>query len=126
MLGVRTHSEEHIVTGNKLLLIGVIGCRHVGEAQADILIDRCDLRYGIRPEREDGSLAVGKVLRGLLVCHAFVWLRIRIQSMLLLSSFSPQLAEIGFLLLEFRIVAQRYKGTVQGSQRGLEGPCIRP
>ena len=46
--------------------------------------------------------------------------------MLLLSSFSPQLAEIGFLLLEFRIVAQRYKGTVQGSQRGLEGPCIRP
>ena len=72
VLGVRTDGEHHVVAGGEDLLAGVIGGRHLGETKFDIGVDQQDLRDGVGAERDDRGLALGEVLRALLVGDAGV------------------------------------------------------
>ena len=104
VLGVRTDGEHHVVAGGEDLLAGVIGGRHLGETKFDIGVDQQDLRDGVGAERDDRGLALGEVLRALLVGDAGVRSGVGEELGFLLDCGLPQFLERGLALLELGVL----------------------
>ena len=124
MLGVRTDGEHHVVAGGEDLLAGVIGGRHLGETKFDIGVDQQDLRDGVGAERDDRGLALGEVLRALLVGDAGVRSGVGEELGFLLDCGLPQFLERGLALLELGVLRFGNQRAGQGGERCLGGPGV--
>ena len=124
VLGVCADGQHHIVACGEDLFTGVIGGRHLGETKFNVRVDEQDLWNGVGTERNDCGLALGEVLRALLVGDASIGSGVGEEFGFLLDCGFPQFLECGLALLELSVLRLGNQRTGQRGERGLGGPGV--
>lgn len=125
MLGVRAHGQHHVIAGGELLLLDIVGGRHLREAEVGLLVDQAHLWNRICTQRQNCRLAACQILRGLLVGDGRILLRVVLIDLnQLVADRAPQVGERLGAILELAVFRLRYQRGVEGRQRGLQCPRI--